>query len=164
MREGKWTRGTRTGSGIREETVQDALMNKLGLDDQQRSTFLALNDGGYLAPVGDWDIPLSIAIFPDVPVGIYLDSIMIVPSREDEYGLVRAAYNCARDMFALARIDVAKIGTHLDRVQKKDAIGLLALGYLNAFFWTIELKPVEAKETEILKKMPERLKYMVKST
>jgi hypothetical protein len=148
--------------GTIAEPQLDAITKELRLTTAQTETLTELNRSGYLSKEGPWDIPIRLTVPPNERLGWYLGKISNVPSSEQWIGAVRDVSGCGAELFKLAAIDVSKIGTHLRRIRKEDAIGLLARGYLHAFLSTVELRPLEAKEVKQLEKVPQRLRNIAK--
>jgi predicted acylesterase/phospholipase RssA len=147
---------------IREQPRLNAIKDELHLSKEQMNTFLELNEHGYLRPTEQWDIPLSLCYAPDYPLlEIIARKRDISASIYDEYGAMQKAYDKYGELLDLSKIDVSKIGTHLDRIHENDAKGLLARGYLSAFLWSVALKPLEMEEVDLLDEIPGRLKAMV---
>lgn len=147
---------------IREQSRLDAIKDELRLDEKQMNTFQELNKNGYLRPSEQCDILLSLYDAPDYLLQRIIESKRwISDTIGDEFGALKQAHDNYSELSNLSRIDVSKIGTHLDRICKEDSMGLLARGYLSAFLWSVALKPLEINEVKLLNEIPGRFKAMV---
>jgi hypothetical protein len=136
-----------------------ALCEALELDERQSSELSSLNKGGYLAPDESWDIPLALS---QSPTWVIDAAIELARNIGRSSSLLEEARSAAAPLLTMAgKVDAGRIGTHLGRVPREEAVALLVNGYVSAFFATTELKPLGVGDVVILESLPERLQRLV---
>jgi hypothetical protein len=122
-----------------------------------------LDKRGYLRTVESFDIPVSVS---GHPLSLLNLLSQIASDRAwgsgnwPEIGPLWELRNQDLDVFRLADIDIEKIGTHLGRLRREEAIALLARGYLKTFLETWEFNPLSEDEIRALTELPKRFRRL----